>query len=259
MRMRALAVLALLFSFPARAETITVAADVWCPYTCAEGGYMLEIARDIFQKNHIEMDYRVEPWAQALEKTREGEYDAVIGAAKADAPDFIFPSMLQGLSNMQFWVLEGNGWNYEGIESLAKIRLGVVQDYAYSKALNDYILANQNNEDRIAVVKGNNALAENLNRLKSGAIDVLVEDENVVNYYLASQAMDIHIRMAGSPVPQEDREANYLRIAFSPKNPKAQEYAAMLDAGMKELRRSGELAKILDLYHVSDWYGITKE
>jgi len=44
-----------------------------------------------------------------------------------------------------------------------------------------------------------------------------------------------------------------LFIAFSPKNPKSQEYAKLLSEGTAALRASGELRKILAKYGLSDW------
>jgi polar amino acid transport system substrate-binding protein len=42
-------------------------------------------------------------------------------------------------------------------------------------------------------------------------------------------------------------------IAFSPGNPKSQEYAQILSKGIQQLRASGELATILKKYGMSDW------
>ncbi len=42
-------------------------------------------------------------------------------------------------------------------------------------------------------------------------------------------------------------------IAFSPANPRAKEYARILDEGMKKLRSSGRLEKILGKYGIKDW------
>lgn len=248
----------LLLSRPATAaETITLAGDVWCPYNCSEGGYMVEIARDIFKKNGIAIDYRVIPWKDAVDKTRAGEMDAVVGATRDDAPDFIFPESLQGMSDMRFWVRDDSEAVYSDVASLSNVRLAAVQDYAYSPELNAYIKAHAGDEKLLYLAKGNKPLEDNLQKLKDREVDVLAEDYNVVNYYIMTQSAEYPIKTAGTPV--KDKTANYLYIAFSPKNPKSVQYAAMLDKGMKELRDSGELKKILAIYRVADWYGITKK
>lgn len=249
----------LLYASVAQAETISIAADVWCPYNCEEGGYMIEIAKVIFKKNKIDVDYNIMPWVDAIAKTRDGAMDAVVGATHDDAPDFVFPDSLQGMSDMRFWVREDSDWSYEGIASLENVKLGVIEDYAYSKDLNDYIKQNAANDKRIHIAKGKEALKDNLEKLTSGELDVVAEDDNVINYLITNRSTEYRIKSVGTPVKGDDRSANYLYIAFSPKNPKAKQYAAMLDAGMKELRQSGELAHTLELYHVHDWYGISKK
>lgn len=241
-------------------EAISLAGDVWCPYNCAEGGYMVEIAREIFKRNNIDIDYRVMPWKDAVDKTRAGDNDAVVGATHDDAPDFIYPDSLQGMSDMRFWVPEDSQWSYNDVTSLDSVRLAIVQDYAYSKELNAYIKAHASDPKLIYQASGSTVLQDNLEKLKSKEVDVLAEDYNVINYFITAQSAEYPIKSAGTPVKHEEIiSANSLYIAFSPKNPKAKQYAAMLDAGMKELRDSGELGKILEIYRVNDWYGITKK
>lgn len=248
-----------LLSVQARAETIILAADIWCPYNCSDGGYVIEIARDIFKKHNITVEYNVMPWKEAIEKTREGQADAIVGATHDDAPDFIYPTALQGMSDPRFWVLEDSEWTYSDPASLSGIKLGVIEDYAYSTALNTYIKQYAADEKRIYIAKGNNALTENLEKLKDRELGTVVEDYNVVNYLVTTQSAEYPIKSAGTPTKKEDAASGYLYIAFSPKNPKSAQYAAMLNAGMKQLRDSGELKKILEIYHVNDWYGITKK
>lgn len=258
--LRLLAAVALLaLPVQSRALTVTLAADPWCPYTCAESGFMVEIAREIFKKNRIEVDYRVIPWKEALEKARTGEIDGVIGATHDDAPDFIYPQSVQGLSDTRFWVAEDSEWVYSGVSSLENIVLGVIEDYAYTKELNDYIKANTGNDKRIYAAKGNNALAENISKLTSHKINVIAEDYNVIQNLISNSGKDMRIKSAGSPVKDDSIGTSYLYVAFSPANAKSRRFVTMMDEGMKQLRESGELKKILDIYHVNDWYGITKK
>ena len=45
----------------------------------------------------------------------------------------------------------------------------------------------------------------------------------------------------------------YVYPSFSKNNPKAQQYADMMTAGIRELRRTGRLATILAAYGLTDW------
>ncbi|MCF8076816.1 MAG: transporter substrate-binding domain-containing protein [Desulfotignum sp.] len=65
------------------------AADPWCPYNCEEAdphpGFMVEMARQVFEKHGIRVTYVTVPWAHAIYGTRTGQYDGIIGAGRIDA------------------------------------------------------------------------------------------------------------------------------------------------------------------------------
>jgi polar amino acid transport system substrate-binding protein len=50
----------------ARADTITLHADEWCPYNCAPGsgmpGYAVEVAREVFEQAGHRLDYGLLSW-----------------------------------------------------------------------------------------------------------------------------------------------------------------------------------------------------
>lgn len=78
-----------LSSIALAAETITIAADAWPPFNgepkSESEGYMIDIAREAFGAAGYEVDYKILSWKRALNLTREGEIDGVVGASKRDA------------------------------------------------------------------------------------------------------------------------------------------------------------------------------
>jgi polar amino acid transport system substrate-binding protein len=48
-------------------------------------------------------------------------------------------------------------------------------------------------------------------------------------------------------------EPEELYIACTPADPRGKRYADMFSVGIANLRKSGELATILDKYNLSDW------
>jgi polar amino acid transport system substrate-binding protein len=225
-------------------ETITLVADPWCPYTCAEEderpGYMLEIAREALALHGITVRYKVVPWSRAVEQTRTGRYTAIVGAAPGDAPDFIYPATLQGMSDMRLWVRNDASWTYAGLKSLAGQRIGAIADYAYGEVLDRYIEEHAEDKDRVQMIGGDNALTLNIRKLRAKRIDVMPEDANVIKHY-ASTHGTLGIKPAGSATTPEHAEDNNLFVAFSPKNKESERYAALLDKGVKQLRKSGRL------------------
>jgi polar amino acid transport system substrate-binding protein len=243
--------LLLLLASVAQAATISIVADEWCPYNCTPGsdqpGYMIEIAQKVLGEAGHAIDYRTMPWSRAIEEARRGKFDAIVGAAQGDAPDFVFPSVKLGVSSNVLMVKTGSPWRYTDMGSLATVSLGTIRDYSYGDELDAYIGEHEKDPKRVQIASGDNALETNFKKLDAGRIDVLVEDRNVVEYHLAGSGQAAGFSAAG------DLGEDDLYIAFSPATPGAAEYAKLIAEGVRRLRASGELAAILARYGLKDW------
>jgi len=244
----------------ARAETITIVGDSWCPYNCDPAsdhpGYMIELAQKAFSKYGIEVNYISVPWSRAIEDTRQSKYNATVGGFRSDTPDFIFPAVPQGRSNTLFFVKKDDAWRYTGIESLPEASIGLIAGYSYGDEVDAYIEKNKDDSKLIQTVSGDNALEVNLRKLMGGRIRTLMEDSYVMGHFLSQ-----HPDLQGQVAPAGDRSVivddNF--IAFSPANPHSERYANILAKETEALRASGELQKILDRYGVSDFAVLTAE
>ena len=246
-------ILPVLFSISiAGADTIIMAADRWCPVNCEPDsprpGFMVEIAQQVFTKAGHTIEYRIVPWARAIEEANAGRINGIIGAFHGDAPDFIFPeNELFLLSGNSFFVTSKSKWTYKDISSLSEIIIGAINGYDYGEEINSYINKYKGTK-RVDLISGNHPLERNIQKLLNGRIDVLVES-NVVFWRTAS-AMGVkdNIKSAGQASKPEK-----CYIAFSPSNIKSKEYAKILSDGVDMLRKSGQLKKILNAYEVDDW------
>lgn len=229
------------------ADTLVLAADYWCPYNCDPGGkpegYMIDIARAVFEKAGYKIEYRLMPYDEAIDAARAGTITAVVGAARKDAPDLLFTDSTQGFSTYAFAVSKGNGWTFKGPESLRDVRFGAIQDYTYDEGIDAHIAAGKG----VTLVSGDAATRDLVNLLAGRKLDVIIEDDAVLEYTIAEMGMtnlfDVKLASDGAPI----------FIAFSPKAPDAAKLLSTLDAGMKQLRSSGELATILRKYGLKDW------
>lgn len=233
------------------ADTITLMGDSWAPYNAEpnsnEEGYAIEVARIIFERNGLKVEYEIAPWNRSLLEIRAGGYTGIVGASKGDARDFVFPEEEIGITKNVFFVTNNSKWRYSGIQSLEKERLGVIADYSYGKELDEYIKANNNNENKVQKVRGEDALLQNIKKLQAGRISVLVEDKAVLEYRLKKMGILTGIVEAGAI------EENPIYIAFTPKNPNSGLYAKMISDGIVGLRKSGKLREILKKYGLKDW------
>lgn len=240
-----------LSSFSLLADTLTLKADYWMPFNGdgkTETGYMLDIAKAVFEPLGHKVVYSTTPWDKALAECRTGKCTGVIGASTDDAPDLVYPVEELGQSIQFFCVKAGSPWKYAGPASLKAVKLGIIKDYAYFKELDDYIKANPAG---VVFGTGDAPLEMNLTRLAQGELGAVVDDRSVLKYTLARMSLQGKVTIA--PAAAEATKPARLYIAFSPKNPKSGEYARTLADGLAELRKSGQLQKILAKYGLTDW------
>jgi polar amino acid transport system substrate-binding protein len=236
----------------AKTETITIVADAWPPFNAepqsnAEG-YMVDIARTIFEEQGILVEYRNTPWKRAIMGTRNGTYNAAIGASKTDAKDFIFPKEELARNLLAFYVKKGNTWRFTDLDSIKQIRLATIGGYDYRKWLNDYIQSTPRNSDKVQILLGDLPLQRNLNKLLLDRVDVVVDTEAAIRWEAKRLNILHKIEPAGF-----GKKPSYCYIAFSPSLPKSPVYAQILSKGIERLRVNGKLQVILNKYGVIDW------
>lgn len=186
---------------PVSADTIHIRADEWCPYNCKPDsdypGYMIEMARTIFERNGHTLVYETMPWARSIDYCRKGKIDAVAGATVSEASDFVFPSACQGWSMVAFFVRKGHNWKYVEVDSLSTVRTGILDDYDYGEELLMHYFKTNAGSDNVQVVGGIDPLGINIRKLLKGRIDVLPEDRYVFYNKIRTLGLIGHFQEAG--------------------------------------------------------------
>ena len=246
------AVCVLFLAGASSAEVISIRADPWLPYNGVgqrkPDGYMIDLAKRIAQTHGHSVNYNNMPWDDAIAAVRKGEYDCVVGAAKDDAPDFAFPSESWGKSSNAFWGIAESSWRFTGLDSLQDIRLLVLEGYSYSESLDAYIEEHANDGKVVTINPIRRAANTAISNLVARKAEVFVEDVNVMQQTLRGMQMEDRVINLGALDELTD-----VYIACTPAKPRGAEFAQMFSEGIKALRKSGELQKILDGYGLSDW------
>lgn len=237
---------ALSWSSPgARADTIELRGDVWCPFNCEPNsdrpGFMVELAREALAYYGHDVRYDTLTWSRSLDQTRSGEVNGVIGTDQDESPDLIFGPPL-GTYQETLIFRGGEGRQIETVEDLDGLRIGVVVDYDYYPIFNTYITENERDPTRVQIIGGDDALKRNLLKLTSGRIDMTMDERSVVNYTIGELGLADQVEL----VSYED--ASDLFIAFSPALESSQIYAQQLSEGIERLKASGRYAEILARY-----------
>jgi ABC-type amino acid transport substrate-binding protein len=121
----------------------------------------------------------------------------------------------------------------------------VANAYSYGPQLDRYI-EHHRDDGRVSVLSGDDLFQRNLEKLRADRIDTLVEDHWVAAWNLQQGgASQDRVRQAGC-LPTVS-----VYIAFSPAHPeRSHQLAALLDKTVRQMRRNGELDRLLARYGV---------
>lgn len=233
-------------------EIVLASPAYWCPFSCEAGtrreGFTVDIIRRIFTRQGIQVRLVNENYSRVLSGLRKGRYTASPSTLRNEAADLVFPEEAVSRNRFCFYTRVDDPWSYAGPDSLATRRIGVIQGYAYAPELDARITSQPQD---FHVFTGNDLTTRLIQQLRLGRLDAFIEEENLVGYSLLGQADNIRSAgcLPGTP--------GYM--AISPGHPRAREYARMFDEGIRELRRSGELEKLLASYGLKDWQAPTRQ
>lgn len=238
----------------AAAETVTLRADLWCPYNCnpgaAQPGYMIEVAKQALGQAGITVDYAIMPWERTVAEVEAGSVDGAVGASPDDVKGGVVPAQPLGISRNVLVLQQSTQFDYTGPASLATIRIGVAKGYSYDNGgdIDGYIKqATDAHSPMVEALGGDDVQLLNMRKMLAGHIGAVLDDQNVLQLVIAEVKPSVPVRV----IPVSKATPEY--IVFSPKNPQSARYAKLLDDGVVALRKSGALAAILARYNLKDW------
>ena len=139
-----------------------------------------------------------------------------------------------------------------GYARQAQCRQGVIAGSDYTQPISDYINQNKDKPGRVKITRGRFPLEQNLLALINGELDAVIGSNKVVSAAIEKQHWENSIAIGGKV-----GDSSKLYIACSPAIKKSQEYVDILAAGIKRLRKTGELKTILAKYGLKDWQAMT--
>lgn len=231
-------------------QPLRIAGERWEPFNNLarapeRPGFMVEIVAAILRKAQLEWVYTELPWARAVQETRQGRFDALIGADRVGATGLRFPDEPIGHSVSAFYVRADSPWRYRGIESLAGQRIGMLVGTMHGADFDEFAAGNRRAVDAIS---GPDYVRRSFVKLESGRIDTFLEDRTVADYFLRGSGQTGKFKQAG-----QLHAGTEVHIAFAPGLAEGRKLAALISEGVRDLRRTGELQAILSRYGVTDW------
>jgi polar amino acid transport system substrate-binding protein len=218
-------------------DSMTVVADPWCPYNCADTsnnlGIMIELAQAALAPFNITVHYQNINWARAGHLVMEGSIEAIVGTSKSpsSAQKFHFPSIPLAFSQVCFYRKSGSDWTFDGADSLTDQTLGWINHYKFGELDVDQMVQAGLENGNVVPVSGDTELIFPLIRmLETERISTFGEVKMNVDYAQKSLSKKPNIEVAGCL-----DNIDGLYVAFSPNKESSIELADKLDEGMKGL------------------------
>lgn len=240
--------LCLIASAASASESLRIVSpDYWCPFSCKEGaeheGFTIDILRAIFEPLGYRVEFSNANYSRALQQVRSGRSDAIPSALKAEAADFVFPKLPISRNRFCVYASPASQWQYQSPADLRERQVGLIQGYDYGPQLSAWFA---DHPQELSILTGDDLVQRMATMLGLQRLDAFIEEENLVDFTQRQQPQ-LALRKAGCTLPIY----GYLGLAAT--NPHARRINREFDAGLRRLRKSGELAQILSRYGVSDW------
>lgn len=260
-----MAVILLMAAGTGHAEKVTILVEEDCPYSCrsetGNKGFVQDILETIFQKYGYETEFQMVPWLRALHTFNDQlpHIDGMIGMKVHPVKKGIavFPEEEIARYTHRFYAKKDSfpvdTWKYEGIESLKNLKVGCVKGWNYcDKDISKYLA--EGSRPYVQAMTGESPESRNIIKLLNGRIDLWIANISNTEYLLAKEykagnkAVKQITGFLDLPVTNE---VNVYPVFYQ--NEKGLKYAEIFTKGIRELRKSGELDKIMEKYGLTDW------
>lgn len=217
---------------------VTVAADPWCPHTCEKGampGLLIELLEAALKPSGKSLDYQVIPWARALQMVQSGAVTTIAGATAGDGEGvYLVPTPF--VAENCLFSRDSESWKYDNVNDLKGKVLGAINTYVYEvPEIDEYIKKYNKDPKKVQLTNGDQALAQNIKKLKNSRIDAFIEERGVFWHLPAGDRVGIKELKCLSSMQ--------LYIGVSQKAPDGQALASTLEAKFKELGKNDKWLK----------------
>ncbi|MES2295405.1 MAG: transporter substrate-binding domain-containing protein [Pseudomonadota bacterium] len=227
---------------PARAERVVrLTSGEWAPYMSQQlpgYGVASRIVSAAFALRGIKVEYGFFPWPRSLALAKTAEWNgSLIWVRTAERTrDFDFSDPVVDLSSV-FFHLKTLRFKWTTLDDLAAYRIGVTNGYSYGPGFADAVKAGKL---RVEVVPSDEL---NFRKLLKGRIDLFLDNR------LAGQALLAKIftpeEAARIVVGSDYVGTRPLGLMLNRRLAQNKELMNEFNAGLKRLRESGELDRIL--------------
>ena len=209
----------------------------WPPYADEKlpgQGLAIDLVTTALKRAGYSPKVRTAPLQQILDGSKTGIYDVFATPwYTMDRDQYLDFSQPYLQSSIHFIKRKDTPFDYTGFDDLETMTIGVVENYAYEEDFNESV-----DIDRITA----GSLAENLQKLVEGKVDLTLDDERVLRYTL-NQSMPF--RMAGLEILAKPLAIRGVNIGVSRKNPDHAIIVSRFNQAIAEMKADGTHNRIV--------------
>lgn len=171
-------------SFAAGEKRFSLVTVDFPPYYASnlpDNGWVAEVVKTALETQGYQVEIKFVPWTKAIRYTKQGYYDALLGAYYTEerAESYYFSAPISQARTGLFRKKDAN-ISFKELTDLKTYRIGVVKDYATSKAFDaaDYL-------NKVVVTSSD----VGVKMLYSGSLDLMTDTEAAVKYMM-EQVLD---------------------------------------------------------------------
>ncbi|AVX01490.1 transporter substrate-binding domain-containing protein [Vibrio vulnificus] len=231
----------LLLSCLSHAATITAAQDPWAPFVQqnnANPGISVEIVIEAFKTQGHDVDFKIMPWTRALNEVKDGRVDVLVATwFTQERTSYLNYSQPYLENSLKFIKRSGDGFEYNGMDSLSGKNVGIIRNYGYG---DEFLKATNFNKPEA------NDLVANAKKLLAKRIDLTLEDELVAKATLSGAGMNL----SDFDFTNNALSVNPLHVTSGLANAKNGEIIEAFNKGLAEIKANGTFDKILMKYGI---------
>jgi len=236
--------------YAAEGKLLTLVGGNYCPYSCDNPnspGFANELMRLIYEPHGYKVVHVTKPWLRDVALVREGavkgrRYHAVMALTPVDQPGLLFPARPFIQSKYCFFTLEGEGWEYKGVDSLP-VRLGLVGGHDWDEDVTEYV--RRSNLMFPAINNyGGNVPKRLIAQLIAGRVTAVIEGQGVMQY--AAVTMGVKLRAAGC----RPSLGGGLYVGFSAKLEESKRLIELYNEGYPEVVKTKAYRRLVHKYYL---------
>lgn len=159
-----------------RFSLVTVDFSPYYASDLPDNGWVAEVVKTALETQGYEVEIKFVPWTKAVRYTKQGYYDALLGAYYTEerAESYYFSAPISQARTGLFKRKDSN-ISFKELSDLKNYKIGVVKDYATSKAFDaaDYL-------NKVMVTSSD----VGVKMLFNGSLDFMTDTEAAVKYLL---------------------------------------------------------------------------